>query len=275
MIDLRCGDCRELLMTLADASVDVVVCDPPYPCVDRSYGKLSEDQWSDLMHEVVRQCRRILRQRGSAVIILQPNSRKVGSMRGWLWRFLAWCCEEWNVVQDHYWWNHATPPTVHCQRRIGLMRPSVKYCVWLGEPDCRRNQDEILWNESLSNAAKRKQSDALRVHPSGLSMRAKRCGTAALVRGGSTPFNLLPLANSDSVTSAGAAGHGAGTPRRLAEYWIRYLSAPDDTVLDPFCGVGTIPLEAVRLGRRAIGFETARRRLASITPGLPLVESAS
>ncbi len=37
-------------------------------------------------------------------------------------------------------------------------------------------------------------------------------------------------------------------------YWlIRAFSSPDMTILDPFCGAGTVPLEADFLGRHGIG----------------------
>lgn len=36
---------------------------------------------------------------------------------------------------------------------------------------------------------------------------------------------------------------------------IKITSRPGDIVLDPFCGIGTVPLEADLLGRRAIGFD--------------------
>ena len=54
-----------------------------------------------------------------------------------------------------------------------------------------------------------------------------------------------------------------------ADYFIRKLSEPGDTVLDPFCGTGTVPLVATRLKRHFIAVDedtesiaTATRRLA-------------
>jgi hypothetical protein len=44
------GDCRQGLQGLGTASVDCVITDPPYPGVQREYGKLSEPDWQDLMH---------------------------------------------------------------------------------------------------------------------------------------------------------------------------------------------------------------------------------
>ena len=41
----------------------------------------------------------------------------------------------------------------------------------------------------------------------------------------------------------------------LAHWLIRICSKPGDVVLDPFCGIGTVPLEADLLNRRALGVE--------------------
>ena len=41
------------------------------------------------------------------------------------------------------------------------------------------------------------------------------------------------------------------TVARCIELW----SNPDDIVLDPFAGIGTVPVMALRMGRRALGFE--------------------
>lgn len=65
------------------------------------------------MMGVCKEVRRILKPTGSAVFILQPNSRKIGSMRGWLFEFQAWICREWNMVQDAWWWNYRAPPEAH------------------------------------------------------------------------------------------------------------------------------------------------------------------
>jgi len=41
----------------------------------------------------------------------------------------------------------------------------------------------------------------------------------------------------------------------FAHWLIRICSKPGETILDPFCGIGTIPLEANLIGRHSIGFD--------------------
>lgn len=47
---------------------------------------------------------------------------------------------------------------------------------------------------------------------------------------------------------------GRMTPQ-MAHWLIRIFSKKNDIILDPFCGIGTIPLEANMLSRRSIGFD--------------------
>lgn len=117
----------DFLRTLPDASVDAVVTDPPYAEVDRHYGRLTEREWRALMDGVVIDVRRVLTPTGSAVFILQPNSERVGRMRSWLFRWMADMADEWNMVQDAYWWNPAAMPTIHSNRDRGLAAWWVRY----------------------------------------------------------------------------------------------------------------------------------------------------
>ena len=256
---LYLGDCLEILPKIESGSIDVVLCDPPYPEISRPYGKMTEADWHTMMRGVVAESRRILKPSGSAVFILQPNQERLGRMRPWLWEFMAWTCREWNQVQDIWWWNFATIPTAPAiQGR--LTRSSLKACVWLGEPDCYRDQESVLWEESKHTTALRLAVRAGKLYhtkrrPSGFSTNDNRCYAASEQRGGVTPFNVLPMTNANSYTSAGSTGHGAGTPHELADWWTRYISPPGGVVCDPFMGSGTMGLAAIARGRSFVGIE--------------------
>jgi DNA modification methylase len=95
-------------------------------------------------------------------------------------------------------------------------------------------------------------------------VRHERIAEAAQQRGGVTPFNLIPVENTQQ-----RHGHGAGTPYRLAEWWTKYISPPGGVVLDMCMGVGTMGLAALNLNRSFIGIERdaayyaiAERRIA-------------
>jgi site-specific DNA-methyltransferase (cytosine-N4-specific) len=249
------GECVELMQQLQAESVDCVITDPPYPCISRDYGTLSEAEWHELMRRVCTEIRRILKPHGSAMILLQPNFEKLGKMRPWLWEFLAEQARQWNVIQDAYYWNITTPPTAGATT-AGLMRGSIKYCVWLGPPDAYRNQDAVLWEESQGNRTARlsRRANNRQYMPSGHSFNDSVARSAA-GRGGVTPFNVLPMSPANSRSSGGAYGHPAATPDQLADWWIRYICPEQGTILDPFAGSGSIGIAAQRRQRQYIGIE--------------------
>lgn len=258
-VQLYLGDCLEVLPTLTAGSVDAVVTDPPYPEISREYGRMTEAEWWDMMMGVCAEVRRLLKPTGSAVFILQPNSKHVGQMRGWLWEFMAWVCREWNMVQDVWWWNVTALPNGVCSPRSrGLLRSSVKPCVWAGESGCYHNQELVLWKESEENARMRTRRFGRENQPSGNGVNRQQVGNTALERGGVTPFNLLPISNGGNPNwsnNGSAYGHSAGTPLELAKWWTRYICPPGGTVLDPFVGSGTMMLAAMEYGCHGIGID--------------------
>lgn len=278
VVQLMEGNCLKRMGEIESGSVDAIITDPPYPMIKRSYGMLTEAEWWDLMMGVCSHARRILKPIGSAVFILQPNSRKIGSMRGWLWRFMAWACDEWNMVQDAWWWNINAIPTVHATK-MSLMRPSLKACVWLGTSDCYRNQEDVLWEETEGTRLARQAHRIMRTwkNPSGHSRSDSRMMGSVEKKGGVTPMNVLPIPVL-SPNSSGLHGHGAGTPEPLADWWTRYICPPDGMVCDPFMGSGTMGLAAIKRGRGFIGIERdptyfalASKRIDTVLHAMPLL----
>jgi DNA modification methylase len=253
-VDWHHGDCLDIIPKIPDASIDAVITDPPYPEIDRDYGRMTEKDWHEMMRSVVAECRRILKPKGSAVFILQPNSERVGRMRPWLWEFMAWTAREWNMVQDAWWFNTKAMPTVHCQRNIGLMRPSIKAFVWLGAPDCMRYQDDVMIEPAESTKKNWSRNDyRVKISPSSHSVRHSSSIGTCIARGGATPMNLL------SGPSGGVWGHGAETPAWICEWWVRYLCPIGGIVCDPFMGIGTVGVASMRNGRSFVGIEKFRK----------------
>jgi len=252
------GDCRKELKKLSDKSVDLLLTDPPYPEIDREYGRLTEAEWHELMKTVVIEGRRVLKPTGSMVVILQPNFETVGKMRLWLWEFVAWAGREWNLVQDAYWWSFDAMPLVTSHRKHGLLRHSVKMCVWLGPANCYRNQDNVLWLPSDNLFTEGKSEKALRNTPSGRSYRDGRIAETVEERGGTTPFNLLPVAAGG--ISATSNGHPATTPYDVPAWWVKYLLPQGGVLLDYFAGSGTMLAAGLDFGAsQVIGIEQHKK----------------
>jgi 16S rRNA G966 N2-methylase RsmD len=257
---LFCGDNRKILPTIPNASVDLFFSDPPYPEINKKYGCMSEKEWLDFMRSVVQEGKRILKPMGSAVFILQPNYENLGHMRLWAYDFVSWAGREMGLVADAYWWCMTAPPTAATHRTRGLLRQSVKWCVWLGPSNCYRNQDAVLWEPSDGIKAQRWSERCLVNQPSGHTIRRGRIAQTAAERGGVTPFNLLPIPN--EITSA-KGDHPATTPYEVAAWWCRYLLPPQGVLLDCCCGTGTMLLAGLNCGAsKVIGIDKERKYIA-------------
>lgn len=254
------GETLDMLRALPDGCADAVFTDPPYPEVSRPYGRWSEDDWLDLMRAVIREAARVLRPSGSAVFVVKPGSESVGRMRPALYTLAAEAARGelvpgWGIVQDAYWWNHATPPG-GCGNRGGL-RQSVAWLLWIGPARIYRDQSRVLIKptDRCLELARETEDRYRGKTTSGHGSDRVSASKSATERGGATPFNLLPMANAASDTSGGGAGHSASTPHDLTAWWLRYLVPRGGTVIDPFLGSGTTMIEADAGGLTCIGAE--------------------
>lgn len=205
------------------------------------------------MKVVVSEGRRVLKPTGSMVVILQPNYERVGKMRLWLWEFLLWAAKKWNLVQDVYTWSQDAMPLCGTNRKQGLLRQSVKMCVWLGPPDCYRNQARVLRTASARTSARTISGRRMKEGRNGKAYNEATLARTAAERGGTTPFNLLPISNGQEP---GGAEHPARTSYALAAWWCRYIVPPGGVILDPCAGSGVVRQAGLDEGAsKAIGIE--------------------
>ncbi len=88
-VTLYCGDCLEILPTLAPGSVDAVVTDPPYG-VGIEYGmhndKMTPDEWQEWAGKWLPECRRIA---ARVLVTGQGRLPQLARIEPWNW-LLSW-----------------------------------------------------------------------------------------------------------------------------------------------------------------------------------------
>ena len=70
-----------------------------------------------------------------------------------------------------------------------------------------------------------------------------------------TTAQTSPAAQRKNTYTAESTAHPAKMLPEVVRHAVTHYTRPGDLVLDPMCGIGTTLVEAVRLGRRAVGVE--------------------
>ena len=234
------GDALELIPTLEDGSVHLVVTSPPYP---GQYGNMMEASdylvwswnWSALM-------RPKLTANGVVVLNIQFKRNELG----WFDRQVTEVPHPFwtglNIL-DVYIYGKSNPPPngalTYCDppgwEFVFVLTNAARPQDVTFNPVRRpygRGSIRAANGKRYSNRSQRETDP----HPDGARQ------TTLMMMSMSADQNR-PRAN------------GISFPRALPERFIRQYTNPGDLVLDPFCGVGTTVRVAAELGRRAIGFE--------------------
>lgn len=84
----------------------------------------------------------------------------------------------------------------------------------------------------------------------------------------------LPRVQRGELYASTSRAHPAKMWPQTAAHAIAAFSRPGDWVLDPMCGIGTVMVEAIRLGRSAIGVDCEPDWVAAATANLHLARDA-
>jgi DNA modification methylase len=118
-------------------------------------------------------------------------------------------------------------------------------------------RNDVIW--SKPNPLPRPETDRLRLsheHWFHFVLRHQRGRPQYFYDLGQAEEGALDVISVPAV--GGTNGHTATFPPSLVTRRILTSCPPNGVVLDPFCGTGRAVVEAVRLGRRAVGFETQK-----------------
>lgn len=269
------GDALDVLQSLPEGSVQLVVTSPPYALhFKKEYGNADQADYVAWLLPFAKAIRRVLADDGSFVLNVGGAWNPGQPTRSiYTYKLLIALVEEagFHLAQDFFWFNPAKMPVPAewvTVRRIRV-KDSVEFVWWLSKTP---------WPKASNRAVLRPYSaDMLRLNRKGLRATKRPAGHvinegfATIEHGGSippnvidddTPTSLLKFGNNaanDRYTKAckeaGLKIHPARFPAILPEFFIKLLTDSGDLVVDPFAGSNTTGMVAEALDRRWIAVE--------------------
>lgn len=247
---LYLGDCRSVLQTLPDESVDLIVTSPPYADQRKhTYGGITPDKYVEWFMPIADELYRVLKPSGSFILNIKEkvvNGERhtyvlelIIEMRrhGWLW------------TEEYMWHKRNCYPGKWPNRFRDAWERLLHFTK---EKHFAMYQDEVRvpmgdWAKTrLANLSETdKRRDNSRVG-SGFGKNVSSWVGRELAY----PTNVLHLA-----TETSNKAHSAVFPRELPAWFIKLFTKEGDTVLDPFVGSGTACMVALDLRRSSIGIE--------------------
>jgi len=262
------GDSRDLLENLPDESVNLVITSPPFALLrKKAYGNKNQNEYVDWFLTFAEVVKRKLAEDGSFVIDMGGSYERGSPTRSLCnFRVPLRMVDELGYVfaEDFYWHNPSKLPSPieWVNRRKLRAKDSVNTIWWLTKtPWAKANVSNVLveYSDRMKKLIKDPEaffSEAKR--PSGHDITHK----FGKDNGGAIPPNLLQIPNSESngqytiaCKVVGQNRHPARFPSKLPEFFIRFLTEPNDIVVDIFAGSNTTGMVAETEGRRWMAFE--------------------
>jgi DNA modification methylase len=249
-------------------SVDLLLSSPPYALISsKEYGNLDETAWVDWMLKICEGSRELLRPTGSMILNL-GNCWVPGKPQQSLYiqRLLVRLEDELDIhlCQELFWHSPTKLPVPLAWvgvRRVRLTS-SVEPLLWLSpNPDLVNSDNRRVLRAYTASGLRsiNNERDRDGNRPNGVQF-----GRNSFVdRGGSIPPSLItatPISVEErryreAIAAAGRKPHPAIMPAAVARFCIELATEKDHTVLDLFSGSGTVPIEAMKLGRYAIAVD--------------------
>ncbi len=245
-----CGDCEELLKTLPDDSVDLVVTSPPYADQrERTYGGIHPNDYVDWFLPKTAELLRVLKPTGTFILNIKEKVVE-GERHTYVMELILRMREQgWLWTEEFIWHKKNSYPGKWPNR----FRDSWERCLQFNKiRKFHMYQEAVMvpmgdWAKTrLRNLS---ETDRIRDESKAGSGFGKNVSNW-VGREKVYPTNVLHLA-----TETSNRNHSAAFPLALPEWFIKLFTQEDDVVLDPFLGVGTTAIAAKQLGRQYIGIE--------------------
>lgn len=216
--ELHLGDCLEVMKSIPDGSVDMVLCDLPYGTTACKWDTVIpfEPLWE--------QYRRITKKNAAIVLTAaQPFTTALIAS---------------NMRQFKYCW------VWEKSRKTGFLN-AKKQPLRATEDIAVFYESQATYNPQMKRVRERFVSRGGR----GFAGYGKHTSKGSSNGGVQYPFNII------KIPSESAAHHPTVKPVALMEYLIRTYTTEGETVLDNCMGSGTTGVACMNTGRRFIGIE--------------------
>jgi DNA modification methylase len=268
------GDCTEVLKSLPDSCVDLIVTSPPYADNRKqTYGGIHPDEYVEWFLPKSQEFLRVLKPTGTFILNIKEKVSNGERHTYVLEMILELKKQGWLWTEEYIWHKKNAFPGKWNNR----FRDAWERCLQFNkEKKFNMYQDEVMvpmgkWADSrlrnLSDTDKRRDNSRVE---SGFGKNVSNW----VGRDKAYPSNVLHLA-----TECSNKNHSATFPRALPEWFIKLFTAPGDLVLDPFVGSGTTAIVAKNNDRHYIGIDImkeycilAEEALKETTHPAPLYE---
>ncbi|EHP94823.1 site-specific DNA-methyltransferase [Methylorubrum extorquens] len=258
---------EEAASAIEPGSLDLIMTSPPYPVVNRAYGRFTVPDWLAWMSDLVGMWKELLTDRGTLCVnlmdVFQPGTP---CLSPYVERFTIDAIDRHGLhLAGRMPWHSPTKLANiewAVKRRVRL-RNSVEHVILFSKDpnpnwDTRRLPREEYADRSEARlAAGRRRASTVR--PSGYDL-----NEAAFERNdnGRIPGNLLVAGGASGASTfakrcreAGVPIHPARFPEALPRRVIQLTTDVGQTVYDPMAGSNTTGKVALELGRRFISSE--------------------
>ena len=276
------GDSLDLIDHVRKESINLVITSPPF-CLQRQkeYGNLPEEQYIDWLTEFAKKVQKVLCEDGSFVLDLGGAYEKDRPVRSlYNYRILVNFCDElgFRLAEEFFWFNPAKLPSPieWVNKRKIRVKDAVDTVWWFAKTDFPKADVKRIIVPYSARMRKllehRTKYYTPKLRPSGHDISRG----FDLDRGGAIPSNylldmtnVLEIANTESNSKylrncriANAEPNPARFPKKIPDFFIRFLTNPGDIVLDIFAGSNTTGEAAEENQRRWIAFEIERKYVA-------------
>lgn len=284
------GDSRDLLRSMPEGSVDLIVTSPPFALLrKKAYGNEDQKEYVDWLAEFGKLALPVLRDSGSLVIDLGGAYQRGLPVRSlYNYRVLLEFVDNlgYHLAEEFFWYNPSKLPSPieWVNKRKIRATDAVNTVWWLSKTEFPKADVRNVLTPYSDRMKLLLQDPEKYYDPAERPSHHKVGRGFGRDNGGAIPKNLLSIPNTESNSyylrtckEMDVASHPARFPSELPRFFIEFLTEPGDLVLDIFSGSNTTGQAAERLDRRWLAFEMDRGYAAlsvlRFLDGLPVPEA--